>query len=574
MIKRLFGIIILFALSSNHILIHAQIFKQFSGKPEKFTSEANSFLGNTNDSNLKKIARDFSVNWDSLKFSQPEKENILLFSQCFIEKKGRANPDFYNYLNTLNLFLSKEHPRVSFGQWLSALTGICNNKKISILIIKRLISQTSDLLTKNVIYQSPSIIWKPNSNSFYYKYDSILHLIFEKTDLVCYSKRDSITIIGTSGEVRPNILRWFGKKGKVTWERAGYNIDSVSASLSNYSIDLTKSSYEADSVNFTYKAYFVLPLLGHFEDNVTLIIKPSSATYPIFDSYKKHFVIKNLYPNVNYEGGYSMQGAKLIGKGSIENPARLDFYRKDTLRLKATSKFFMFRPEKIVGGDVTIVIYLEKDSIYHGDVQFTYTTKNKEISLVKSENYTAQSPYLDSYHKIDMNFEQLRWRIDEPLILITTNPGSSIGKASFESVNFFDNAEFSGLQYYDEINPLVALKKYAAYIDTNKFSAIDFSSYIKRPIDKIHTLLFPLAVKGFIFYNSVSETVELKKRLYNYLNANAGKIDYDVLKFISTTNAPLENASIDLRNNDLKINGMPRVAVSDSQNVSILSQRW
>jgi len=212
---------------------------------------------------------------------------------------------------------------------------------------------------------------------------------------------------------------------------------------------------------------------------------------------------------------------------------------------------------------------MEQDSIYHGDVQLTYTTINKEISLVKSENYTAQSPYLDSYHKIDMNFEQLRWRIDEPLVLITTNPGSSIGKASFESINFFNTQEYSGLQYYDEINPLVALKKFAEYADTSRFSAIQFSSYLKRPIDEIHTLLFPLAVKGFIFYNSVSETVELKKRLYNYINASIGKIDYDVLKFVSTTKAPMENASIDLRNNDLKINGMPRVFVSDSQNVVI-----
>ena len=437
MVKRLIGCVVIVALSGNSFFINAQQFKQFSGKSEKFTSEINLFLGSTIEPDLKKIVHDFEVNWDSLIFSVREKENILLFSRCFIEKKGRANPDFYNFLNTLNLFLVKGHPRESFGQWLNSLIGICNNPKTSILIINRLIGNTSDLLAKNVIYKSPSIIWKPTSKNYVYKFDSILHLVFENTDLVCYSRHDSIKITGTSGEVLPTKLHWNGRKGKITWERAGYSSDSVSASLTNYNIDLTKSSYEADSVSFTYKAYFSSPLFGHFEDNVTLIKKPSLATYPEFDSYKKQFIIRNLYPNVNYEGGFSMQGAKLVGKGSIEKPARLDFYRKDTLRLKAASQFFIFRPERIIGTDAMVSIYLDRDSIYHGDVQFIYTTKNKEISLVKSENYTAQSPYLDSYHKVDMNFEQLRWRIDEPIILISTNPGSSIGKASFESINFF-----------------------------------------------------------------------------------------------------------------------------------------
>jgi len=115
-----------------------------------------------------------------------------------------------------------------------------------------------------------------------------------------------------------------------------------------------------------------------------------NATFPKFDSYKKEFVIKELYKNVDYEGGFSMQGAKLVGKGSKEKPARLDFYRKDTLRLKATSLFFIFRPEKVIGVDAAVKIYLEKDSIYHGDLFFTYTTNNKEISLSKSENYSAK----------------------------------------------------------------------------------------------------------------------------------------------------------------------------------------
>ena len=83
-------------------------------------------------------------------------------------------------------------------------------------------------------------------------------------------------------------------------------------------------------------------------------------------------------------------------------------------------------------------------------------------------------------------------------------------------------------------------------------------------------MIFPLAIKGFLFYDVPTETIELKSRLFDNLSASIGKIDYDVLRFYSRTEAPLENATLDLRNNDLKINGIPQVFVSDSQNVAII----
>jgi hypothetical protein len=550
--------------------LKAQQFKQFSGKPETFTAEALVFLGQTKDDELKNIYKTFSYNWDSAKFDNTEKDKILILSKCLVDKKIRSIPEFYYFLRALNTFLKQGHSRTSFAQWLDALCELCTNKKFSLSAMNRLIDHTYDLLTENLIYQSPSLTWKPGSHSFYYKFDGKLCIVFDKTDLVCYSKRDSIKIFNTSGEFLPTELRWNGTAGLVTWERAGYDRNTISAQLTNYSIDLMKSSYEADSVIFTNKSYFDFPLVGHLEDNVTLITDSSLALYPRFDSYKKHFVIRNLYQNVDYEGGFSMQGAKLVGKGSIENPARLNFFRKDTLKLKTTSLYFIFRPERVIGVNSSVCIYLDKDSIFHGDVQFTYTIRNKEVSLVKSENYSAQSPYLNTYHGIDMNFEQLNWRIDEPMVFLTITPGSSIGRALFESKNFFNTKEYSELQYYDEIHPLVALKKYAQKIGSNKFSAEDFSAYMKKSIDQTRVLLFPLSVKGYIIYNSATETIEIKPRLFDNIKANMGFIDYDVLRFLSRTNAPLENASIDLKNNDLKINGIPNIFVSDSQNVAII----
>jgi len=569
MAKHVYGLATILVILITYTGLNAQQFKQFSGKAESFVKEVNVFTGSTKEDELIDIFHEFSYNWDSSRFNAIEKVKIIYISRSLVDKKIRPNPDFYNFLKTLNIFIKNKHPKESFDHWLEGVVYICLAPNTSISQMVRLISNTYILISENIIYQSPSLVWKPTSKNFYYKLNGELNVILEKTDLVCYAKRDSIKIFNTGGELHLLENKWHGKNGLVTWERAGYDRNIISANLGKYQIDLTKSSYEADSVSFINKTYFDTPLLGHLEDNTVLIMNTSNATFPKFDSYKKEFVIKELYKNVDYEGGFSMQGAKLVGKGSKEKPARLDFYRKDTLRLKATSLFFIFRPEKVIGVDAAVKIYLEKDSIYHGDLFFTYTTNNKEISLSKSENYSAKSPFLNSYHKLDMNFEELRWRIDEPIILITTNPGSSIGNALFESLNFFNYKEFSDLQYYDESHPLVLLKKFAKIEGSNHFSAEDFARYLKKPLDNIRTLLFPLSVKGFIFYDPSTETIEIKQRLYDNLNSSIGKIDYDVLRIMSSTNAPLENASIDLRNNDLKINGVPSIFVSDSQNVAI-----
>ena len=63
--------------------------------------------------------------------------------------------------------------------------------------------------------------------------------------------------------------------------------------------------------------------------------------------------------------------------------------------------------------------------------------------------------------------------------------------------------------------------------------------------------------------------ISIKKKLNSYLNSSAGSIDYDVVDFISNTQAPLENAVLNMETYDLTINGINHIAVSDSQNVMI-----
>ncbi len=194
---------------------------------------------------------------------------------------------------------------------------------------------------------------------------------------------------------------------------------------------------------------------------------------------------------------------------------------------------------------------------------------NRELTLFRTDDYTSQSPYYDSYHNIDMSFEQLVWKMDEPVMHFTAMMGSTMGKANFESVNFYNNDQFLAMQLMDEIHPLVLIRSYAKRMGTEQFLAEDFANYLKKSDTQVRQLLMRMAARGFLFYDSDNGMVTIRPRLYDYLAASAAKIDYDVISIPSATSSPVENAIFDLRNYDLTINGIPRIFVSDSQNVVI-----
>jgi hypothetical protein len=213
MIKRLIGsTLLLITISFSNI--YSQTFKQFGGELELFPDEVLQFLNTINANILDDTYYDFASSWDSASFNNDEKKKIVNFSKCFIDKKVRPYPEFYNYLKTLNLFLEYEHPKESFGQWLSAMEELCGNKKISLSAINRLVDNTYRVMYDDVLFQSPSTVWKLKEPLYAFNNSDGLRVDFDETDLICYSKRDSIKIFKTKGQLSLLNLQWAGYLGE------------------------------------------------------------------------------------------------------------------------------------------------------------------------------------------------------------------------------------------------------------------------------------------------------------------------------------------------------------------------
>lgn len=545
----------------------------FSGEAGKFPEELSAFIQKNINPESETILNTFLAAWtrDSL-FNTQEQERIVGTSINLLKKNGKPYPHFTHYMKCVVLMKTAGQMPENYSNWEKGLNLLLNNRRISLQTTDRYLVFTRQLLDSSSLYRSGSVDWRITSPDYRITVDTTIRITLNKTDLVCFVRRDSIIISATSGEFNPVTTVWKGNGGLVTWERAGFVKSEVYAQLSDYEIQMTKSEYTAPNTVFVNKFYFDAPLKGVLTDKVKFAKTPEDADYPQFDSYQKDFRIKELYEDIDFEGGLSMQGSKLVGTGNRDRLAQIRIFRKDTLVLIASSDYFAFKANRINAINAGILIKLRNDSIYHPGLALNYLVANRELSLNRTDNFTSQSPYFNSYHNIDMTFEQLTWKMNEPIMRFMAPMGSTIGNANFESVGFFNQEHYLSMQLMDEAHPLVSIRSFARQMGTEQFLAEDFARFLKKPLAQVKQLLMRMAAQGFLFYDSETAMATIRPRLHDYLAASIARIDYDVISIPSRTNAPVENAVFDLRNYDLTINGIPQIFVSDSQNVVIFPE--
>ena len=554
----------------NCLCVSAQESKVFSGEIAKYPDELFFYMQKNINPESEEILNKFIAAWtkDSL-FSTGEQEKIISVSSSLLKKNAKPYPHFSHYLNCLVSQKKSTQKPENYADWNKGLDLLIAERKITLQTMDRYLVFVRQLIDSSSLFRSSSVEWRITSPDYRFVVDSAIRVIVKNTGIVCYVRKDSLNIFETNGEYNPITYGWKGIGGLVTWERAGFKRADVYAQLNTYEVNMSRSEYSARDAVFVNKFYFDAPLKGVLTDKVKLNKTPEDADFPRFDSYQKDFKIKELYKEIDFEGGLSMQGSKLVGTGNREKQARIFIYRKDTLVIIAKANYFAFKANRIIASSAGIVIKLKNDSIFHHGLALSYMVPTRELTLFQTDNYTSQSPYYNSYHNIDMSFEQLVWKMNEPVMRFTAMMGSTIGNATFESVNFYNNDQFLGLQLMDEVHPLISIRSFSRFMGSEQFLAEDYASYLKKPLTQVKQLLMRMSARGFLFYDSENGMTTIRPRLHDYIAASVAKVDYDVLSIPSRTNAPVENAIFDLRSYDLTINGIPRIFVSDSQNVVI-----
>lgn len=534
---------------------------------EEFISQLAYFLENL-DRNERLLAQEmvdsFAVVWNSETLLEDQKEWIFNTLEEMQELRLRPWPEQASYVKGVMNVLKTKEADVNFGVWHESFQPLMNLQSQS-----RLLSYweaSNHLFTDNVLYQSNIVKWQIKNNDYVLAYDDeIAKVIFSGGDLICFAQDDSTLIYNTRGELHLMEEKFFGKGGKVTWERVELHPDTVFANLDNYAINMPTARWDADSVTFYNRFFFQEPLKGKLTERIIAEMTPETARYPRFESYQVVHEIKNLFEGIDFRGGFTMTGARVIGSGTADGDATINIYRADSLFISAKGRSFSILSDRIVTQRAAVSIYLSGDSIFHPNVNMRYLNPTREFSLLRDEKGFSKAPFTSSFHRMDMYCEAIYWNIDTYEIeLRMIRSISETGEAFFESHDYFSDIRYMRMQGISQLHPLIKLRNFGREFGSNTFPISEYARYLRSDIAGVTSQILTFSQDGFVTYNQDDETVTLGNKLFHYITSYTGRSDFDVIRINST--APV-NARLNMNNFDLHLYGVERIPLSDQKNV-------
>ncbi|KAB1064448.1 hypothetical protein [Salibacter halophilus] len=564
--------------------------QEFSNEPEDFIKDLDKMMGRSNNRETKELIDNLEPIFLE-QLSADDQKIIIDNTKNFTkELRFRSFPDLHDYFWAIINMHNQGQFSKRFKAWNSVIDEMDDDRRNK-RDLTSFIEFSRYLFKDNSFYQTRtgSVKWFTRSGSWTLKYDGKPIIETNEIDLICHSKGDSIKILSTSGVYDVEEEEWTGKDGKVTWARIGFAPNEVYAELSDYKIDMRHPEYEADSVVFHNSYYFDNPLQGKFEDKVFPQPKRSMLSYPRFSSYSRRLPIKGIIKNVDYDGGFSQQGAKFLGTGTGNTPARLILnYEANPLMVVSSNNFLIAlnktndqpgeedeerqgnrQKSRIVAGDARITMILDKDSITHPGLKFTLLTDERQARLVRESKGMSSTPYYNSFHEVEMEFPLMVWNIDDPLIKFTAQMSDK--QASFTSNSYFRERNFDMLSGAGTRLPLVEIRSCSKKFDTNTVTLMQMCECMKLPPTQVEPMMLRYTIRRYVDYNSDNKTIKIFDKVHNHVLNKSKLKDYDVLRIISKL--PKEdskpNASLSLLNYDLTINGVNRILLSDSHRVQI-----
>lgn len=554
-------------------IIQAQKITLFSSDSVKYYKELNDYFmdNSANKKDAETYMLEFQKIWKSPDFPSKYRQALYKTSNTMLQRKLKPYPYFMSYINAIVSCIDSKQNASSFDNWQGCIEKIFASKNLK--SYEDFLEMSENIFSNNTFYKSPTYSFRSREANYKFEFDSLPKVIFTAFTLVGSSPRgDSITIDNIQGIYYPTWKKFIGKGGKLSWARTGVD-NNVYADLIKVSIDCKTGGYTSDSALFVGKQYFEKPQKGRITDKI--VTENGEPTYPRFDSYSKRLLVKNIYPNVDYDGGFGMRGNKFVGSGSASNPAKVVFRRNNQRFLEIAARSFAMTKEKISAKPASIKFLLEKDSMMHPGLSFVYQVDKKTVTFLRTDDGLEKSPYFNTYHKVDMYFEKLEWKIDEPKIEMGFLPNNSQGEAFFESQDFFTSSRLEAIKGQETISPVQKMNEYFKNNnDLMSFTVVDFAKYIKYLAIDLRPIIFKMAIFGLINYEPETDIITIKPRLFEYIKNLKHERDYDIIT-IHSVFPNQKNATMSLVNNsyDITVRGVESILLSDTQKVFIFPRR-
>jgi hypothetical protein len=534
-------VISLFLFSLNSILSQS-----FSDNREKFIKELQKSLSGfadkeQNDFVKKELTTILMV---GSKFPESYFKKLVQTCNLMEEKKLKPVPEIYNYIFSVYSFIENNQPESSYDAWHSSIDKLLEARNVS--RFKDFIEVSAGFFSERSLHKASNFDWYYKGGSYSFEYTDKPFIRCENGNLVCLVENsgarkkddkyvDSIVVYGTNGVYDPILRKWEGTGGTITWEKVGFNKNETFAEIRGYNFSLKSSNFNCDTVTLT-TPYFDKPILGQLSERAFKINREEDKIFPKFISFNKNHSIKQIVEDVDYKGGFSLEGGNFVGLGSGAEPSSLIVYRNAKEFIKVQSRLLTVNDKKILSRASQISIYIGlEDSIYHPGVDFTYLLDKKVIEFTRGQRGLSEAPFTNSYHQVDMFVPKLVWKKDAQEIDFTYDFGVSQEQriARLESRDYFDGRLYDQLQTMENVHPLVSIFNYCTKYDEFNINEGKLASAMNKTVEQAKPEILKLASLGFITYDPETKNVSVNQKVINFINSRSGKKDYDNLNFIS-----------------------------------------
>lgn len=517
----------------------------FPNTKEKFVKDFQKKISEYSDSELNKFVKDeFSVLLlETQEFPNEYFAKLVETCNKMEVKRLKVYPEIYNYIYSVTTFVRSSQPKESYLAWHSTVDKMLESRQVK--KIKSFVEFTAGFLSDGNISASSNFAWFYLGGNYAFEFDSKVSVKLTGGTLVCRaigksgSTRgqvvDSLRVIETDGLYDPVLKKWIGKGGKITWNKVGLDPTKTFAVLNTYNLSLKSSTIRVDSVLLT-TPYFENPILGLLTDRAFKINREEDKVYPQFLSVEKSLVIHEIVKDVDYIGGFALQGPGFIGTGSDLERAKITIKRNGTSFITAKAKQIAISTQKInvYRGEMALQ-FKTGDSLTHPGINLVYDLEKKQVQFTREQSGIGQAPFQDSYHKLDIYVPKIVWNLEEEELHFTFEFGTSQEQrlARFESQAYFDARLYDRLQSMEATHPLVAISKYCYKYDEYTLSEGKSATAMNKTVEQAKSLLLELSSLGFISYDPELKTVVVKDKLNNFVRAKVGKRDYDNMVFTS-----------------------------------------
>jgi len=534
--------LILFCLVTGHTLFA----QSFSNNREKFVKELAKFIALHDAKVSKDLMKDFEPMILNGTISDAYFNRMVETCNLMETKKFKPFPEFYNYTFSVFSFVKSKQPASSYEAWHESVDKMLDSRNVS--RFKDFISASANFFSAGVLNETRNYQWKVRGGeyTFIYAKDGP-EIQFKNVILSCYilnndkrtnddlQYKDSAVVYNTSGTFEVLKERWNGTGGKVTWEKVGLPAEATFAILNSYRISLKTTNYNCDTVTLT-TPYFSKPIQGTLSERTMNFARDIDKVFPQFISFDRRLSIKNIIPEVDYEGGFALKGSSFVGVGTQNERANLIFYRNQRPFLKTSSQEVSIDNKMLITNNATVYITIgTKDSIYHPGVNVAYFIERDAVEVNRGKTGISQAPFIMSYHKLEAYVDRIIWERKSPDLLFKWSEGISQEQriARFESLSYYNGELYDKLQGNSSVHPLVAFSRYTYKHDEFVLPEGKAATALGKTTEQVKSLMLELANYGFLSYDTEAGIVTILPKTEQFVKAKAAKVDYDNIIFVS-----------------------------------------